>query len=303
LGSALFRSCPEDFQVDEIIDFQPSGEGEHLLLHIRKRDQNSQWVAGLLAELAGIKRDDIGFCGLKDRFAVTTQWYSLHLPGQGLDIAQLKHGDFDILEAGRHHRKLRRGMHQGNRFSILLRDVEFNQPALDQRLQAIAQRGVPNYFAEQRFGHDGNNLHKAHSLIDRDQLKGNRRGTGLYLSAARSWLFNLLLQRRIEINGLAEDIDGDQSAALWGRGRSSANRQVAEIESGVLSEWQSWCYALEHAGLKQERRDLLLRPQDLTVEWPAEQQLRLQFSLDAGCYATALLREIAQLFRPQHRPL
>jgi tRNA pseudouridine13 synthase len=303
LGSALFRSCPEDFQVDEIMDFHPSGEGEHLLLHIRKRDQNSQWVAGLLAELAGIKRNDIGYCGLKDRFAVTTQWYSLHLPGQDLDIVQLKHGDFDILDAGRHHRKLRRGMHQGNRFSILLRDVDFNPSALDQRLQAIAQLGVPNYFAEQRFGHGGNNLREAQSLIDRDQLKGNRRGTGLYLSAARSWLFNLLLQRRIEINGLAEEIDGDQSAALWGRGRSNANRQVAEIESEILAEWQSWCYALEHAGLKQERRDLVLRPQDLTVEWPAEQQLRLQFSLGAGCYATALLREIAQLFRPQHRPL
>ena len=112
-----------------------------------------------------------------------------------------------------------------------------------------------------------------------------------------------MLQRRIEINGLSAAIDGDQSAALWGRGRSNANRQVGEIESEVLADWQSWCYALEHAGLKQERRDLVLRPQDLIVEWTAEQQLRLQFSLNSGCYATALLREIAQLFRPQHRPL
>ena len=79
LATASFRNCPEDFIVDEVIDFQPANEGEHLLLHIKKRDQNTQWVAGLLAELAGVDRKLVGFCGLKDRFAVTTQWFSLHL--------------------------------------------------------------------------------------------------------------------------------------------------------------------------------------------------------------------------------
>ena len=98
LGRASYRNYPEDFIVDELIDFQPAEEGEHLLLHIKKRDQNTQWVAGLLAKLAGIDRRAVGFCGLKDRFAVTTQWFSLHLPGSNLDIDQLNHSDFQILQ-------------------------------------------------------------------------------------------------------------------------------------------------------------------------------------------------------------
>ena len=145
-------------------------------MHVRKRDQNTQWVAGLLAQLAHIKRTDIGFCGLKDRFAVTTQWYSLHLPGRDVDLTQLRHPDFEILAATRHHKKLRRGMHRGNRFNITLREVDFTSATLDDRLQLIAQLGVPNYFAEQRFGHHGNNLHKAQALIEADKLKGNKHG-------------------------------------------------------------------------------------------------------------------------------
>ncbi len=289
--------------VDEIMTMEPSGEGEHLWIHVRKRDQNTQWVAGLLAELAGIKRNDVGFCGLKDRFAVTTQWYSLHLPGREIDIEQLQHSDFEILAAHRHNKKLRRGMHQGNQFKIVLRQFEVAEELVEQRLSLITEFGVPNYFAEQRFGHDGNNLREAQRLIDADQLKGNRRGTGMYLSAARSWLFNLLVEKRIGINKLSVPIEGDESGALWGRGRSNTNAAVNEIEAAVLGDWQSWCYALEHAGLKQERRDLLLRPQGMAIEWLAKDELLLSFALPNGAYATALLREIAELFRPEFKAL
>ena len=162
---------------------------------------------------------------------------------------------------------------------------------------------VPNYFAEQRFGHRGNNLHEAQRLIEADRLKGNRRGTGIYLSAARSWLFNLLVERRIEINNLSASIEGDETAALWGRGRSNTSAAVVEIETAVLADWQSWCYALEHAGLKQERRNLILRPENLHWTWLQQGQLQLSFSLPAGAYATALLREIAELFRPEFNAL
>ena len=150
----------------------------------------------------------------------------------------------------RHHKKLRRGMHSGNQFNIVLRDFSPSPDLLEERLSLIQQLGVPNYFAEQRFGHSGNNLHEAQRLIEADRLKGNRRGTGIYLSAARSWLFNLLVERRIEINNLSASIEGDETAALWGRGRSNTSAAVVEIETAVLADWQSWCYALEHAGFK-----------------------------------------------------
>lgn len=298
LGRALFRSQVEDFQVDEMIDLQPSGEGEHLLLHVRKRDQNTRWVAGLLAKLADIGRNDVGYCGMKDRFAITTQWFSLHLPGRDLEIGELQHDDFEILASHRHHKKLRRGMHQGNRFSIVLRDFKADRALVLERLRQIEEEGVPNYFAEQRFGHQGGNLYEAQRLIAADQLKGNRQGTGIYLSAARSWLFNLVVAHYIEGGPLH-----DQTGPLWGRGRSNADIDSAKVESGVLAGWQSWCYALEHAGLKQERRNLLLKPQDLRAHWSDNDCLSLHFALPSGCFATALLRELAELFRPNFKAL
>jgi len=295
LGRASYRNCPEDFIVDELIDFKSADEGEHLLLHIKKRDQNTQWVAGLLAELAGIDRRSVGFCGLKDRFAVTTQWFSLHLPGRDIEIDQLTHSDFQILSSARHNKKLRRGMHAGNRFSIVLRDFDIDPEILEQRIELIKNAGVPNYFAEQRFGWDANNLVKASELIAQGKLKGNRFGTGIYLSAARSWLFNLLLDRYLKIGTL----NFEDTGALWGRGRSATEGDFAAIEQQLLSDWTVWCHALEHAGLKQQRRQFILQPNKFSYQTLDAGQFKLNFELPVGCYATAVLREIAELFRPE----
>ena len=285
------------------MDIEPSGEGEHLWLLISKKDQNTSWVAGILAKLAGIKRNDVGYCGMKDRFAITTQWFSLHVPGQDLDLDTLIHSDFTILRTARHNKKLRRGMHQGNRFKIVLREFEVEEKSFDDRMKLISRYGVPNYFGEQRFGHQGNNLHEVQKLIMADKLKGNRHGTGLYLSAARSWLFNLVLARHIDNADGSLDRLQDYTGPLWGRGRSSADRNAASVEEQVLKDWQDWCYALEHAGLKQERRNLILRSDSVIYDWIEPNQLSLEFSLSRGCFATALLREIAQLSRPSYVPI
>jgi tRNA pseudouridine13 synthase len=265
-------------------------------------------VAGLLAELAGIKRNDVSYCGMKDRFAVTTQWFSLYLPGKEIPPEQLVHGDFEILSMARNNKKLRRGMHRANTFKLVLRDfaaLDEHFTDIDARLSSIASNGVPNYFGEQRFGHDCGNLHQAQDLIERDQLKGNRRGTGIYLSAARSWLFNLVLAERLQQNSWSEPFDHEPepSGPLWGRGRSAASGDLETLEQGVLAPWQSWCYALEHAGLKQERRALVLTPQNMHWQRLAVDQLELSFDLSGGCFATVILREIAELFRPPIEPL
>ena len=272
-------------------------------MHIRKRDQNTQWVAGLLADLAGIKRNDVSYCGMKDRFAVTTQWFSLYLPGKEIPQEQLVHGDFEILSMARNNKKLRRGMHAANTFCLVLREfssLEEHFSDIDARLKSIASDGVPNYFGEQRFGHDAGNLYQAQDLIERDQLKGNRRGTGIYLSAARSWLFNLVLAERLRQNSWSESFEheSEPSGPLWGRGRSAASGDLATLEQGILTSWQSWCYALEHAGLKQERRGLVLIPQNMHWQRLGVDQLELSFDLSGGCFATVILREIAELFRP-----
>ena len=294
LACALFRNCTEDFRVDEIIDFEPSNEGEHVVVHIQKRDQNTQWVAGLLSELAGIDRGAVGFCGLKDRFAITTQWFSLHLPGREITREQLQHNHFQILSMHRHHKKFKRGMHAGNTFKIILRDFNIDNPTLEARLALIKSSGIPNYFAEQRFGWQGNNLIRVSELVASGRLKGNRQGTGLYLSAARSWLFNLLLDSYIRRGNTCLDDTG----ALWGRGRSTSNKELRKIETKVLNDWAEWCDALEHSGLQQDRRLLLAQPQNLKYRYIEADAVELSFSLPAGSYATAVLREIAELFRP-----
>lgn len=237
----------------------------------------------------------MGFCGLKDRFAVTTQWFSLHLPGQEIEIDQLAHADFQILTSARHNKKLRRGMHAGNRFSIVLRDFSIDPEMLEHRLELIQKSGVPNYFTEQRFGWDANNLVKADELIGEGKLKGNRHGTGIYLSAARSWLFNLLLDRYLALG----ETNLKDTGPLWGRGRSTTEASFSEHEQQLLSDWSTWCHALEHAGLQQQRRAFFLQPQKFSYKGSAQGQFEFNFELPNGTYATAVLREIAELFRPE----
>src|SRR5690625_4386275 len=121
-ASAQFRVEPEDFRVDEVLGFEPSGQGEHWLLHIRKRGENTAWVAEQLARLAGVSERDVGYCGRKDRQAVTSQWFSVYLPRQTLpDWQALNSESVQILASGRHERKLSRGGHAANRFVIRLR--------------------------------------------------------------------------------------------------------------------------------------------------------------------------------------
>lgn len=293
-GAALFRQACADFQVDEDLGIEPEGRGEHLYLRIRKSDQNTRWVAKLLGEHFGVDPGLVGHAGLKDRRAVTTQWFSLQLPGtEGVPPLPSLAG-CEILAAARHPRKLRTGSHRGNRFVIRLRDFTGDVDGLEARLGLIAAEGVPNYFGEQRFGIDGGNLAEVRRILamPSPRFKGQR--GGLYLSAARSWLFNQVLAARVRDGSWRAVADGP----LWGRGRTIAAPEVAAYEEAVLAPWQPWRHALEHSGLRQERRALVLRPEQLTWWWDGA-DLVLAFALAPGCYATAVLRELAVLTAPE----
>lgn len=322
-ASARFRFALEDFRVEEILGFSFSGEGEHLCLHVEKRGDNTRWIARLLAEYFEVDEVAIGYCGLKDRRAVTRQWFSVHLPGSQdvkiPDVSVFNASGFEVLAVSRHHKKLRRGMHQANDFEIRLRQVKGDCDLVEGRLQQILQLGVPNYFGEQRFGIDGGNLMEADTLLksqygaDRKRDLGRRKGRGkrgsprggLYLSAARSYLFNLVLAEHIRRNTGAEDLgvaadEGVATGPLWGRGRTSVSEAVRELEQSVLSDWQEWTNALEFSGLQQERRPLMLHPEGLRWHWVSsnpdvEPDLVLSFSLPSGCFATAVLRELVHL--------
>lgn len=320
--TATLRATPEDFRVDENLGFGADGAGEHVFLRVEKRGANTDFVARELAKYADIAPDAVSYAGLKDRHAVTRQTFSLHLPGKRVepDWQALRHAEFRVLEAARHSRKLKRGALKGNRFRIVLRAISGDRGAAETRIAAIAKEGVPNYFGEQRFGHDGANVERALRMFEGRRVQRHERS--LLLSAARSHLFNAVLAARIEAGSwrtpLAGEVwmltgthsifgpeplgeallrrfaDGDigPTGPLWGKGELRSAEEVAQIEVGVVARHAQLAAGLEANGLNQERRALALRPMDLSVNWLTDRDLELAFSLPAGAYATTLLREI-----------
>ena len=322
LGRGRLRVEPADFRVEEQLGFEPDAEGDHRLLWVRKTDANTDWVAQRLAELARVSRNDLGYAGLKDRRAVTCQWFSLPRPRDGEpDWSVLAAQGIEVLAVYAHRRKLRRGTLAGNRFDILIRDLDAPDDAICARIDAMAMRGVPNYFGEQRFGRNGANLARADALFRGAIRRPSRHLQGLWLSAARSQIFNRVLAERASRgdwdsprSGDCLGLDGSRSffcaeaiddslldrcarldlhptGPLWGVGEPPTGGEIRDLENAVAARFPGWSEGLARFDLKQERRALRLPVRDLA--WSREAAgIRLAFSLSAGAYATSVLREL-----------
>lgn len=316
VASAKLKSVPEDFRVEEILavaDLIP-GEGEHLCLCLEKKGDNTEFVARQLARMAGCRGFDVGFCGLKDRHAVTTQWFSLYRPGmesEDSDLLREVAAHWRVLASARAPRKLRRGEHSANRFSILLRNVEGSKAEIDEALNRLGEQGAPNYFGPQRFGHAGGNLDRA-LAIDPSQLnrrggrakrgsRGGRDGSKnvLYFSAARSWLFNEVLATRVSdgswttcLPGEPGDSASGPTGPMWGDGGTIATNGQEELERGVVGQWPELERLFAATRMQPERRPLVVRPQELGWQWQGEDTLEIRFVLPPGHYATTVLGDI-----------
>ena len=322
---ARLRATPEDFRVEELDAFEASGQGEHLLLTIVKRGMNTAFAAKKLAQWAGIPEMGVSYAGMKDRHAVTRQRFTVHLPKKiAPDSALLEAEDFHVVDADWHARKLPRGALAGNRFVLLLRDVEGERDAIETRLRTIAAQGVPNAFGVQRFGRQGDNVANALAMFAGRRVKRELRS--LSLSAARSALFNRVLDARVAagtwdraLEGEVWMLDGSRSVfgpesfdealaarlaafdihptgPLWGQGDLRTTAAARDVELQALADDASLALraGLEAAGLNQERRALRLLPQDLQWEWQAHDVLRLSFALPPGAYATTVLAELGE---------
>ncbi|MCU7810346.1 MAG: tRNA pseudouridine(13) synthase TruD [Candidatus Thiodiazotropha sp. (ex Notomyrtea botanica)] len=332
LGTAKMRVSSDDFQVDEVLGFEPDGDGEHLLVHVKKRDTNTQWLAGQLARFAGIPARDISYAGLKDRHAVTTQWFSIRLAGKPEpDWSGFTSEQVELLAVHRHRRKLRRGALRGNRFQVTLRHIEAEKGLLEKRLEQMRVSGMPNYFGEQRFGHGYQNLHRFADLLGDSRRRVDRQLRGLLISAVRSQLFNQVLAERIKRQIWASPLPGDYfkldgsrsgfrddpddehlrerclsqdihpTGPLFGRGTPQVEGDVASLEQEILAPFTTWREGLEQLGLEQERRALRVRLDDLQWQFSASDTLTLTFFLPAGAFATALLRELMDISSPAVR--
>ncbi len=331
--SAEIRAQADFFRVNEVLPFKPDGSGGHVWLKIQKKGINTDWLALELAKFAGVKPVAIGYAGLKDRHAITTQWFSINLEGfEEPNWSEFENNDIQIIECTRHNKKLKRGVLAGNQFTVRLTNIKGEISHWEQALNIIKQKGVPNYFGEQRFGHHMANLNRVEYWFSTGKSPKKRTQRSLYLSAARSWLFNLVLSERIKQGNWDQALMGDlmlltgtksslflvencddqlskrlatmdihPTGIMWGRGQPDNKDDSLAIENTVLSDWASWKEGLENAGLKQERRALRLFPSDFCWQFLDNEQLQLTFSLAAGCYATAVLRELAVCINLQHR--
>lgn len=218
--AAVFKHSAQDFRVNEDLGFELSGEGEHLCVHIRKTEVNTQNVVRHLARLANVRERDIGYAGLKDHMGVCEQWLSIYqAQARELDFSSLAQIGVEVLSSVRNSRKIRRGSHRNNGFRIVLRDLtglakttlEMVQlkEAFETRLKLIRAQGVPNYFGEQRFGHAHSNILLAQRLFSGELRlkKGFKRG--MLLSAARSYVFNAVLSERVKRGNWDQHMSGD----------------------------------------------------------------------------------------------
>jgi tRNA pseudouridine13 synthase len=317
------KTKPADFIVKEQLSFKPEGSGEHAFVQIEKSGENTEYIARMLARFAGVRQRDVSFAGLKDRHAITTQWFSVWLPGkEDPDWTQLESDTIKILQIHRHARKLKRGVLSGNDFQILISDWQGNKTKFEQQLLKIKNNGFPNYFGVQRFGRQGQNINKALALFDGAKVKREQRS--MYLSAARSYLFNQLLARRIEEGCWDQAIAGDvlifdqsnsyfkadqldasiierikqgeihPTGMMFGKGESETAADALELETSIANENKALADGLIKFDLTSDRRALRVLVGNLQWEFQGDSVLLLKFSLPAGSYATSLIRDLGE---------
>ncbi|KFD23317.1 tRNA pseudouridine(13) synthase TruD [Yokenella regensburgei] len=322
-GQGMLKANPEDFLVVEDLGFAPDGEGEHILVRIRKNGCNTRFVADALAKFLKIHAREVSFAGQKDKHAVTEQWLCARVPGNAMpDLSKFELEGCQVLEYARHKRKLRLGALKGNAFTLILREVT-DRNDVEARLQAIVERGVPNYFGAQRFGIGGSNLHGALRWAESGGPVRDRNKRSFWLSAARSALFNQIVSDKLKKTDFNQVVDGD-ALQLAGRGswfvatveeRDELQARVDNRELMITAampgsgEWgtQRTALAFEQSALAQEtllqsllvrekveasRRAMLLYPQQLNWNWWDDVTVELRFWLPAGSFATGVVREL-----------
>ena len=315
------RQTPEHFFVEEILGFEPSGEGEHVFIQLEKRELNTQQLADRIAKIAGVTAKHISYSGMKDRNAVTKQWFSVHLPGKrNIDFSSLESSSVKLLAQERHSKKLRRGVHRGNRFEIVLTGIEGGVDAIQKAVSRISRQGVPNYFGEQRFGRDGANVTKGVAWFS-GVIKPSRHQRSLYLSAVRSFLFNELLAERVRRgswNTLTQGellmLQGSHSVFLQNEDANLGERlnsgdihltgplygeavdvmpqeETGLLEQSLLDLYPELLAGLHKHSLKAQRRALRVIPEQLSYQRDGN-SLQLSFYLPSGCFATSVVREL-----------
>lgn len=326
-GTAKFKQQPADFRVFENMAVDFTGQGEHLWLLIEKTNTNTNWLAGQIAQHFQLSKNQVHYSGLKDKQAVTTQWFSCQIPiKQDVEplIASFHLPDVKILKYTRHLKKCQIATHKSNHFEIWLRDSSLSREQLIERLEHIRVNGVPNYFGPQRFGIDGQNIFHAKELLSK-RAKKSKKQKELVFSALRSFLFNTVLAQRVTehtwqtlLPGEAVQITGQKgffnleqakedkaviiekfnkglyhpTGPLYGENDENVSGELAQFESECINRYPLFIELLSRARLIPARRALRIFAQNLEYQFQENEDCCLRFELPAGGYATSILKEI-----------
>jgi tRNA pseudouridine13 synthase len=325
-SGGVLRRAPEDFRVDEVPAYAPSGSGPHLYLRVEKRGRTTRDALRDLSRLLGVPDREAGYAGLKDRDAVTTQWLSFPVP-RDPDPAALSAPGLRVLEVSRHANKLRPGHLRGNRFSIAVPGGDLARARAC--AAALAERGLPNFFGPQRFGVEGRNAEVGRALLRGERTEETRRAARdrflrrLSISAWQALLFNRWLAERmgdglfatalrgevlkkLDTGGLftCEDpaADGPRLARfevapagpMFGhRMMPAAGDALAREERLLAAEGLALAELARGGGEAEGTRRAARLPVAVALE-PAGDGYRAAFELPRGSYATVLLRELTK---------
>ncbi len=332
--SGIIKQQAEDFEVQEKLVYEPIGEGEHAFLFVRKIGQTTTDLARKIARLANVNIRQVSYAGLKDKQAMTQQWFSVHLPGKESPDWNLLNNESVVVEhSTRHDRKLRQGQIRSNSFKIIVKQFSVTDKMLEDFQERVQSNGVPNYFTEQRFGIDANNLKSALRLLQTESTVAEAKSRsrrrydskrGMYLSAARSLLFNQVLSSRVEKDNWNKAIEGDlfiktgrhgmfsvteidqeileriallkisPTGPLYGINSMDLSDEALQIENDAMTEYVDYQTLLQQQKVKADRRALRLVIENLRVKALDSTSMQINFDLPSGCYATAVLRELVQ---------
>ena len=324
--SGLVRVAEDDFYVEELPLYEPSGAGEHLYLTVEKRGRSTVEVAAEIARNLGARERDLGTAGLKDKRAVSVQRISVLSKATPEEALRLQGRGFRVLAAGRHGNKLRPGHLRGNRFRIVIRGVV---PEAISRARTVcarlAETGVANLFGPQRFGKHGDNAELGRAILLRERQVRDRFLRRIALSALQSELFNRCLAARIADGLFATAIDGDvlkkratgglfvcddpradaprvlageldPAGPLPGHSLFASRGEAARREQAVLvaSHIDPELFASAGDEMQGARRPYRIAPSELRVEPADDDALVVSFALPKGSYAVSVLREISK---------
>lgn len=316
------RRSPEDFQVEEIPLYEPSGSGSFLWLWIEKTGRNTQDLVTDLSRGLGLKARDVGYAGRKDRHAVTRQ--AITVPATAAErLSDLELEGAEILAVEKTDHRLRTGQLLGNRFRLKIHEVDPQcEEELQGRFESLVRRGLPNRYGAQRFGRDGKNVQRGREILTAKSLRGDRRRAWLMVSALQSAVFNEVLKRRpydrflsgdvalihatddwLWIDDPAKEEDRLQrfelspTGPIFGTKTKRPRGEVQTLEEQVMADMDlppvHQMRPPKGIQIYGDRRPLRVRPQRASLHFlPSESAIQLDFDLPAGSYATVMVEEL-----------